>query len=104
MNKKGLVVATVAAVVLVFGAAALIYKNRAAQDVKQAAQRHNEALVRAQATLFGNPAAKLTIIRVFRPHLQRLPAFFVKGTPVRDFGPTQLKALVGQKIAQAKVP
>jgi protein-disulfide isomerase len=32
------------------------------------------------------------------------PGFFVNGTPLRDFGEAQLKALVAQEIAKAKAP
>jgi protein-disulfide isomerase len=34
----------------------------------------------------------------------RTPGFFVNGTPLRDFGEAQLKALVQQEIAKAKSP
>jgi protein-disulfide isomerase len=34
----------------------------------------------------------------------RTPGFFVNGTPLRDFGEAQLKALVQQEIAKAKMP
>ena len=36
--------------------------------------------------------------------VDRTPGFFVNGTPLRDFGEAQLKALVDQEIQRAKVP
>ncbi len=36
--------------------------------------------------------------------VKQTPAFFVNGTPLRDFGEAQLKALVDQEIQRAKVP
>ena len=67
MNKKWLVVGAVAAVVLAFVGGALVFKDRSAQEVKQVAQNNNEALVRAHAPVFGNPAAKVTIVEFFDP-------------------------------------
>ena len=34
----------------------------------------------------------------------RTPGFFVNGTPLRDFGEAQLKALVSEEIAKVKTP
>jgi protein-disulfide isomerase len=62
MNRKWVVLATVAAVVVVFIGAAVSFKQGARQEVTQALQTNSEALVRAHAPIFGNPAAKVTIV------------------------------------------
>ena len=36
--------------------------------------------------------------------VNRTTGFFVNGTPLRDFGEAQLKALVDQEVAKAKLP
>ena len=76
MNKKWLVVATVAVVVLAFAGGALVIKDRSAQEVKQLAQNNNEALVRPHAPVFGNPAAKVTIVEFFDPSCETCRAFY----------------------------
>ena len=92
MNKKRLVIATVAAVVLAFVGGALVFKNRSAQDLQQAAQHNNEALVRAHAPVFGNPAAKVTIVEFFDPSCETCRAFYpvVKGIVNSSFGQVRL--------------
>lgn len=92
MNKKWLVVATVAAVVLAFVGGALVFKDRSAQEVKQAAQNNNEALVRAHAPVFGNPAAKVTIVEFFDPSCETCRAFYpvVKRIVNASFGQVRL--------------
>ena len=35
--------------------------------------------------------------------VDRTPGFFVNGTPLRDFGEAQLKALVDQELKKTKV-
>jgi hypothetical protein len=36
--------------------------------------------------------------------VDRTPGFFVNGTPLRDFGEAQLRALVDQEIKKVKAP
>ena len=36
--------------------------------------------------------------------VDRTPGFFVNGTPLRDFGEAQLKALVEQELKEAGAP
>ena len=92
MNKKWLVVGAVAAVVLAFVGGALVFKDRSAQEVKQVAQNNNEALVRAHAPVFGNPAAKVTIVEFFDPSCETCRAFYplVKRIVNASFGQVRL--------------
>lgn len=92
MNMKWVVVATVAAVVVVFIAAAVIFKEGAKQEVTQALQSNSEALVRAHAPIFGNPAAKVTIVEFFDPSCETCRAFYpvVKGIVNASFGQVRL--------------
>lgn len=92
MNRKWLVIASVAVVVLAFVGGALVFKNRSAQDLQQAAQNNNEALVRAHAPVFGNPAAKVTIVEFFDPSCETCRAFYpvVKGIVNSSFGQVRL--------------
>lgn len=92
MNKKWIVLSTVAAVLLAFVAAALVYKDRSRQEVTQAALTNNEALVRAHSPVFGNPAAKVTIVEFFDPACETCRAFYpiVKGIVNASFGQVKL--------------
>lgn len=36
--------------------------------------------------------------------VDRTPGFFVNGTPLREFGEAQLKALVAQELSKLKMP
>lgn len=92
MNRKWLIGATVAAVVVAFVGGALVFKDRSAQQVKQAAQSNNEALVRAHAPVFGNPAAKVTIVEFLDPSCEACRAFYpvVKRIVNASFGQARL--------------
>ncbi len=92
MNKKWLVVATVAAVVFAFVGGALVFKGRSAQEVERAAQNNTVALVREHAPVFGNPAAKVTIVEFFDPSCETCRAFYpvVKRIVNASFGQVRL--------------
>lgn len=92
MNRKWLVFATAAALVAVFIGGALVYQNRAKQEVAQAAQANGDALVRPHAPVFGNPAAKVTIVEFFDPSCETCRAFYpvVKGLVNASFGQVRL--------------
>lgn len=92
MNKKWIVLSTVAAVLLSFVAGALVYKDRSRQEVTRAALTNNEALVRAHSPVFGNPAAKVTIVEFFDPACETCRAFYpiVKGIVNASFGQVKL--------------
>ncbi len=92
MNKQWLVVSTAAAVVVAFVAAALVFKSRTAQEVQQSAKTNNEALVRAHAPVFGNPAAKVTIVEFFDPSCETCRVFhpLVKRIVNASFGEVRL--------------
>lgn len=92
MNRKWIVLSTAAAVLLAFVAAVLVYQNRSRQEVIQAAQTNNEALVRAHSPVFGNPAAKVTIVEFIDPACETCRAFYpiVKGIVNASFGQVKL--------------
>ena len=92
MNRKWIVLSTFAAVLLAFVAAVLVYQNRSRQEVTQAAQTNNEALVRAHSPIFGNPAAKVTIVEFIDPACETCRAFYpiVKGIVNASFGQVKL--------------
>ena len=69
MNKQWIVVASVVAVVVAFIAGAVVFKGRETQQVSQAAQSNSDALVRASSPVFGNPAAKVTIVELSLIHI-----------------------------------
>lgn len=92
MNKKWLVISTAAAVVVAFVAGAAFLRERSTQEVAQAAQTNNDALVRPHSPVFGNPAAKVTIVEFFDPSCETCRAFYpiVKGIVNASFGQVRL--------------
>lgn len=92
MNKKWLVISTAAAVVVAFVAGAAFLRERSTQEVAQAAQSNNDALVRPHSPVFGNPAAKVTIVEFFDPSCEACRAFYpvVKGIVNASFGQVRL--------------
>lgn len=92
MNKQWIVVASVVAVVVAFIAGAVVFKGRETQQVSQAAQSNSEALVRASSPVFGNPAAKVTIVEFFDPACETCRAFYplVKTIVNSSFGQVRL--------------
>lgn len=92
MNKQWIVVASVVAVVVAFVAGAVVFKGRETQQVNQAAQSNSDALVRASSPVFGNPAAKVTIVEFFDPACETCRAFYplVKAMVNSSFGQVRL--------------
>jgi len=92
MNRKWIVLGTVAAVALAFVAGVVVFTNRSNQEVKQAAQTHSDALVRPHSPIFGNPAAKVTIVEFFDPSCETCRAFYpiVKRMVNASFGQVRL--------------
>ena len=92
MNKKWVVLSTVAVVVAVFVAAAVFFKEGSKREVTQALQTNSEALVRAHSPVYGNPAAKVTIVEFFDPSCETCRAFYpiVKGIVNASFGQVRL--------------
>ena len=92
MSRKWIVLGTVAAVVLAFVAGVVVFTNRSNQEVKQAAQINSEALVRPHSPVFGNPAAKVTIVEFFDPSCETCRAFYpiVKRMVNASFGQVRL--------------
>ena len=92
MNKKWLVLGTAAVIVVAFGAGTLVFRDRTKQEVAQAAQTNNEALVRAHSPVYGNPAAKVTIVEFFDPSCEACRAFYpiVKGIVNASFSQVRL--------------
>ncbi|OYY67245.1 MAG: disulfide bond formation protein DsbA [Burkholderiales bacterium 28-67-8] len=92
MKKQWIVVASVVAVVVAFIAGAVVFKGRETQQVSQAAQSNSDALVRASSPVFGNPAAKVTIVEFFDPACETCRAFYplVKTIVNSSFGQVRL--------------
>ena len=92
MNKQWIVVASVVAVVVAFIAGAVVFKGRETQQVSQAAQSNSDALVSASSPVFGNPAAKVTIVEFFDPACETCRAFYplVKTIVTSSFGQVRL--------------
>ncbi len=92
MNKQWLVVGTAAAIVAAFVTGTLVFRDRSKQVVAQAAQTHTEALVRAHSPVYGNPAARVTIVEFFDPSCEACRAFYpvVKGIVNASFSQVRL--------------
>ena len=92
MNRKWLIFAAVAAVVVTFVAGVAVFNDRSAQDARQAARSNDAALVRANSPVFGNPEAKVTIVEFFDPSCETCRAFYpvVKRIVNASFGQVRL--------------
>ena len=92
MNRKWIVLGTVAAVVVAFAAGVVVFTSRSNQEVKQAVQTNSDALVRPHSPVFGNPAAKVTIVEFFDPSCETCRAFYpiVKRMVNASFGQVRL--------------
>lgn len=92
MNKKWVVFATAAAVVVAFVAGVMIFRDRSQQEVRQALQANSAALVRAHSPVYGNPAAKVTIVEFIDPACETCRAFYpiVKGIVNSSFSQVRL--------------
>ncbi|PXW96984.1 protein-disulfide isomerase [Sphaerotilus hippei] len=92
MSKKWIVLGTVVAVVLAFVAGVAVFTNRSNQEVKQAARANSDALVRPHSPVFGNPAAKTTIVEFVDPSCETCRAFhpIVKRMVSASFGQVRL--------------
>ncbi len=92
MNRKWLVLSTAAAIVVAFIAGAIVYENRSKQEVTRAVRTSSDALVRAHSPVFGNPAAKVTIVEFLDPACETCRAFFpvVKSIVNASFGQVRL--------------
>lgn len=92
MNKKWVVLSAAAVVVVAFIAGAVIFKERSKQEVTQALQTNSEALVRAHSPVYGNPAAKVTIVEFLDPSCETCRAFYpiVKRMVNSSFGQVRL--------------
>jgi protein-disulfide isomerase len=92
MSRKWIVLGTAAAVVLAFVAGAVVFTSRSNQEVTQAAQANKDSLVRPHSPVFGNPAAKVTIVEFFDPSCETCRAFYpiVKRMVNASFGQVRL--------------
>jgi len=92
VNRKWVVISTVAAVVVAFLGGAMVYRDRSKQEVTQALQTNSDALVRAHSPVYGNPAAKVTIVEFLDPSCETCRAFYpiVKGMVNSSFGQVRL--------------
>jgi len=92
MNRKWIILGTVAVVVLAFVAGVVVFTSRSTQEVKQAVQTNSDALVRPHSPIFGNPAAKVTIVEFFDPSCETCRAFYpiVKRMVNASFGQVRL--------------
>ena len=92
MNKRWLVGSTVVAVVVAFVGGAALYKERTRQAVSQVAGTNSAALVRPHSPVWGNPAARVTIVEFFDPSCETCRAFhpIVKGIVASSFGQVRL--------------
>lgn len=84
--------ATVVAVFVAFVAGVVVFTGRSNQEVKQAIQTNSDALVRPHSPVFGNPAAKVTIVEFLDPSCETCRAYYpiVKRMVNTSFGQVRL--------------
>jgi protein-disulfide isomerase len=73
-------------------AGGVVFRDNAKQELALAAQSNNEALVRAHAPVYGNPAARVTIVEFFDPACETCRVFhpIVKGIVNASFSQVRL--------------
>ena len=92
MNRKLILIGTTVAVVLAFVAGVVAFNSHSNREAAQVARANNDALVRPHAPVFGNPAAKVTIVEFFDPACETCRAFYpiVKQMVNASFGQVRL--------------
>lgn len=92
MSRKWIVLSTIIAVALAFAAGLMVFKNRSGQELAKSVQTHSEALIRPHAAVYGNPAAKVTIVEFLDPACETCRAFYpiVKSIVNQSFGNVRL--------------
>jgi protein-disulfide isomerase len=92
MNRKAIVLGTVVAVMLAFLAGVVLFTDRSNEEVTQVVRSNSDALVRPHSPVFGNPAAKVTIVEFFDPSCETCRAFYpiVKRIVNASFGQVRL--------------
>jgi protein-disulfide isomerase len=70
----------------------MIFRDGSSQQAKQALQANSDALVRAHSPVYGNPAAKVTIVEFLDPACETCRAFYpiVKGIVNSSFSQVRL--------------
>lgn len=92
MKQKLIVASTVLLAVLVFLVGNFFYTEQKNQKITQAAQDNGQTLIRQHSPVYGNPAAKVTIVEFFDPACEACRAFypFVKTLVNASFGRVNL--------------
>jgi len=92
MSMKWRVGWTIVAVIAAFVGGAWFYKERAGLEDARSAAQNSDALVRPHSPVFGNPAARVTIVEFFDPSCETCRAFYpiVKGIVTSSFGQVRL--------------
>ena len=92
MNKKLIVFSAGLLAVLVFLLGVYFYSVQKTQKITLTVQDNREALLRPHSPVYGNPAAKVTIVEFFDPACEACKAFypFVKTLVNANFGRVNL--------------
>jgi protein-disulfide isomerase len=102
MNRRWLLAAAVAIVVMAFIGGAVFYKGRSAQQVAQAVQAGSDALVRAHAPVYGNAGAKVTIVEFLDPACETTSfgqvRLVVRYAPLHQGSDTAIKILEAARL------
>lgn len=76
VNRTGIFVGAVAALLLAFGGAALFYKGEKAQSAQVTVAKNQPALASVHSPTFGDPNAKVHIVEFFDPACETCATFF----------------------------
>ena len=94
MNRKLILIGTTVAVVLAFVAGVVAFNSHSNREAAQVARANNDALVRPHAPVFGNPAAKVTIVEFFDPSCEACRAYHPVVQEIRRQFPTQVRVVL----------
>lgn len=94
MKQRTVLLTTITLLLLIFVAAALLYKRNQANESVRLAEEHNATLVRPYSPTLGNAAAPIVIVEFFDPACGTCQAFYAPLKHLLDEHPGKLQLVL----------
>ena len=91
MKQKNILIASAVLLLVVFGVAAVLYKNHQADQAAQIVAQNRAVLERAHAQTFGNPNAPVHIVEFFDPACETCRDFYPLVKKMMAANPDKIK-------------